>query len=138
VKDLTGLQIPGLSFLMGCTLACGSGGKLPWASKSVLELTNSSLPSLDYGTSSFRKIRDEEFGPFVFPSVTVHSARLLLFSVKRKHRGEIGVLCCCSGRTACVGVPGTAAVAGGTWAAGRGFDKTSSPKTSGQFCTRAL
>lgn len=75
---------------MGYTLACGRGGKFPGASKSVLELMNPPLPSLDYGTSSFCKIRDKEFGAFVFSSITVHSARLPLFRVKEKHRGEMG------------------------------------------------
>lgn len=124
----------GPSFLMGYTLACGRGGKLPGASKSVLELTNPPLPSLDYGTSSFRKIRDEEFGAFVFSSITVHSARLPLFSTKGKHQREMGGLCCWSGRMACVGVPGTAVEAEGTWAAGRGFDEIASVKTSREFC----
>lgn len=69
---------------MGYTLACGRGGKFPGASKSVLELTNPPLLSLDYGTSSFCKIRDKEFGAFVFSSITVRSARLPLFRVKEK------------------------------------------------------
>lgn len=123
---------------MGYTLACGRGGKFPGASKSVLELTNPPLPSLDYGTSSFCKIRDKEFGAFVFSSITVRSAGLPLFRVKEKDRGEMGGLCFWSGRMACVGVPRTAVEAEGTWAVGRGFEETASTKTSGEFCRRGV
>lgn len=134
MKDLTGLQIPGLSFLMGYTLACGRGGKFPGASKPVLELTNLPLPSLDYGKSSFCKIRGKEFEAFVFSSITVRSARLPLLSMKGKHQGEIGGLCSWTSRMACVRVPGTAVEAEGTWAAGRDFDEIASAKTSREFC----
>lgn len=66
VKDLSGLQTRGPSFLMGCTLACGRAGKSPESSRLVLELTIPCLPPLDYGPSSFQKIQDEEFGAFIF------------------------------------------------------------------------
>lgn len=90
VKDLTGLQTRGPSFLIGCTSACGSGGKFPKTSKFELELTIPCLPSLDYGPRSFQKIQDEEFGAFIFSSITVHNVY---------HEGETlrgnGVEACC-------------------------------------------
>lgn len=125
VKDLTGLQTWGPSFLIGCTSACGSGGKFPKTSKFVLELTIPCLPSLDYGPRSFQKIQDEEFGAFIFSSITVHNVY---------HEGEAlremwwkHVVC----RSACDCSRGT----GGRVRCGKGFDKIASVKTGREFCS---
>lgn len=70
---------------MGCTLACGRGGKFSGASKLALELMIAPLPSLDCGPSSFHNIWDEELEAFVPSSVTARSARLTLLSMKGEH-----------------------------------------------------
>lgn len=101
-----------LADAMGRTSACGRGGKFAGACKSALELMNPPLPSLDCGTSSFHNLWDEELEAFIFSSITAHSARLTLFSMKGEHWGEM--------RGCAVLVVCLDSVQSGAWHCGRG------------------